>query len=243
MGVWDQFLTEQDKAVFARSGHGARGGFGQRPALLVVDVSYAFCGDKDEPITESVKRWRNSCGADAWKALPVMAKVIASARAKNVPVIYTTGAVANNKDWGSWALKNSRTSDSLLQNGHDGYEIMPQVKPNPDEVVLRKLKPSAFYGTPLLSYLHQSQIDTLLVAGTTTSGCVRATVLDGFSLNYRMAVIEDCVFDRFQASHAMNLFDMHAKYADVVNSDAAMSYFGGLPDSVFGAPGKLTAAE
>jgi nicotinamidase-related amidase len=158
-------------------------------------------------------------------------------------VIYTTGAVANNRDWGSWALKNSRTSDSLLQNGLDGYEIMPQIKPEPNELVLRKMKPSAFYGTPLLSYLHQSQIDTLLVAGTTTSGCVRATVVDGFSLNYRMTVIEDCVFDRFEASHAMNLFDMHAKYADVVGSEAAISYFGGLSDSVFGSPEKLTAAE
>ncbi len=243
MRVWDSFLTEQDKAVLVQSGHGARGGFGQRPALLVVDVSYAFCGDKDEPITESVKRWRNSCGADAWKALPVMARVIAAARGKNVPVIYTTGAVANNKDWGSWALKNSRTSDSLLQNGLDGYEIMPQVKPNPGEVVLRKLKPSAFYGTPLISYLHQSQIDTLVLAGTTTSGCVRATVVDGFSLNYRMSVIEDCVFDRFQASHAINLFDMHAKYADVVNSENAISYFNALPDSTFGPLAKLTAAE
>lgn len=243
MRVWDRFLTEQDKAVFARSGHGARGGFGQRPALLVVDVSYAFCGDKDEPITESVKRWRNSCGAVAWKALPVMAKVIAAARAKRVPVIYTTGAVVSSKDWGSWALKNSRTSDSLLQNGFDGYEIMPQVKPDPDEIVLRKLKPSAFFGTPLISYLHQSQIDTLLVAGTTTSGCVRATVIDGFSLNYRMAVIEDCVFDRYESSHAINLYDMHAKYADVVDSGAAISYLGGIADGVFGAPGKLTAAE
>ena len=243
MRVWDKFLTEQDQAVFAKSGHGARGGFGQRPALLVVDVSYAFCGDKDEPITESVKRWRNSCGSDAFKALPIIAKVLGAARGRNIPVIYTTGAVANNRDWGSWALKNSRTSDSLLQNGLDGYEIMPQIKPEPHELVLRKLKPSAFYGTPLVSYLHQSQIDTLVIAGTTTSGCVRATALDGFSLNYRMAVIEDCCFDRFQASHAMNLFDMHAKYADVIESKAAISYFDGIPESTFGPPAKLTAAE
>jgi len=242
MRVWDKFLTEQDKSVFAQSGHGKRGGFGARPALLVVDMSYAFCGDKDEPITESVKRWRNSCGSVAWKSFPVISKVLAAARAKAVPVIYTTGAVATQRDWGSWAMKNSRTSDSLLQNGLDGYEIMPQIKPEPDEIVLRKMKPSAFYGTPLLSYLHQSQIDTLLVAGTTTSGCVRATVVDGFSLNYRMTVIEDCVFDRFESSHAMNLFDMHAKYADVVDSNAAVSYFGGISDDVFGA-GKLTAAE
>lgn len=242
MRVWDKFLTEQDKAVLAQSGHGKRGGFGSRPALLVVDMSYAFCGDKDEPITESVKRWRNSCGSVAWKSFPVISKVLAAARGKAVPVIYTTGAVATQRDWGSWAMKNSRTSDSLLQNGFDGYEIMPQIKPEPDEIVLRKMKPSAFYGTPLLSYLHQTQIDTLLVAGTTTSGCVRATVVDGFSLNYRMAVLEDCVFDRFESSHALNLFDMHAKYADVVDSGAAVSYFEGLSNDIFGA-GKLPAAE
>ena len=97
MAVWDAFLTEQDRAVFARSGHGARAGFGKRPALLVVDVSYAFCGDKDEPIVESVERWRNSCGSDAWKALPIIAGVIAASRAKNVPVIYTTGGIRTNR--------------------------------------------------------------------------------------------------------------------------------------------------
>ena len=247
MAVWDAFLTEQDRAVFARSGHGARAGFGKRPALLVVDVSYAFCGDKDEPIVESVKRWRNSCGADAWKALPIIARVIAASRQKGVPVIYTTGGIRTNRDWGSWGWKNARAVESTQQGGLDGYEIMPQIAPEPQDIVIRKLKPSAFFGTPLISYLNQIQIDTLLIAGTTTSGCVRASVLDGFSLNYRMAVIEDCSFDRFQASHAMNLFDMQAKYADVVSSNDAIGYFNSLPDGLFGPPPepapRLTAAE
>jgi len=248
MAVWDAFLTEQDRAVFARSGHGARAGFGKRPALLVVDVSYAFCGDKDEPIVQSVERWRNSCGSDAWKALPIIARVIAASRAKNVPVIYTTGGIRTNRDWGSWGWKNARAVESTQQDGLDGYEIMPQIAPEPQDIVIRKLKPSAFFGTPLVSYLNQMQIDTLLIAGTTTSGCVRASVLDGFSLNYRMAVIEDCSFDRFQSSHAMNLFDIQAKYGDVVSSGDAMRYFDGLPNDLFGAPPepaapRLTAAE
>jgi maleamate amidohydrolase len=253
MAVWDAFLTEEDRAVFARSGHGARAGFGKRPALLVVDVSYAFCGDKDEPIVKSVERWRNSCGAYAWQALPIIARVIAAARGKNVPVIYTTGGVRAQRDWGSWGWKNSRAVESTQQGGLDGYEIMPQIAPEPQDIVIRKLKPSAFFGTPLVSYLNQMQIDTLLIAGTTTSGCVRASVLDGFSLNYRMAVIEDCSFDRYQSSHAMNLFDIQAKYADVVGSGDAIGYFGRLPGDLFGAPEpdvaatapapRLTAAE
>ena len=94
MRVWDKFLTEQDKAVLAQSGHGKRGGFGSRPALLVVDMSYAFCGDKDEPITESVKRWRNSCGSVAWKSFPVISKVLAAARGKAVPVSTSASASA-----------------------------------------------------------------------------------------------------------------------------------------------------
>jgi hypothetical protein len=74
--VWNEFLTERDKAVFAVSGYGARGGFGKRPALLIIDVNWAFCGDRPEPILESIKRWRNSCGEDAWRALPYIRSLI-----------------------------------------------------------------------------------------------------------------------------------------------------------------------
>src|SRR5215472_5136031 len=89
--IWNQFLTERDKAVFATSGYGARAGFGKRPALLVIDVNYYFCGDKPEPILESIKRWRNSCGEEAWVALKVLNKFLDAAHAKGLPVIYTTG--------------------------------------------------------------------------------------------------------------------------------------------------------
>ena len=107
--IWNKFLTERDKAVFAAGGFGARAGFGKRPALLVIDVNWAFCGEWPEPILESIKRWRTSCGAEAWVALEHIKSLIEAARGKGLPVIYTTGERrADNWDAGSWRWKSSR---------------------------------------------------------------------------------------------------------------------------------------
>ena len=110
--IWNKFLTERDKAVFGTSGYGARGGFGKRPALIVIDVNWAFCGDRPEPILESIKRWRNSCGEDAWAALPYIRALIDKCHEKGIPVIYTTGVRRDdNWDSGSWLWKNSRGNE------------------------------------------------------------------------------------------------------------------------------------
>lgn len=237
MPVWDKFLSEQDRAVFGMSGHGSRSGLGERPVVLVIDVNYAFCGDKDEPITESVKTWRNSCGHDAWVALPKIKELLDASRAKRLPVIYTTSGVRKDGwDRGAWAWKNRRTSEGAVRNNINGNVIMPQVEPQPQDIIIEKLKPSAFFSTPLVSYLNQLRADSLIITGTTTSGCVRATVIDGFSLNYRMAVVEEGCFDRYQMSHAVNLFDMNAKYADVMSNNDVISYINKLPDNLFGLP-------
>jgi maleamate amidohydrolase len=237
--IWNQFLTERDKAVFGTSGYGARGGFGKRPALIIIDVNYYFCGEKPEPILDSIKRWPNSCGEDAWVALPVLKTLIDTARAKRLPVIYTTGIRRDdNWDSGSWSWKNNRTQErpQVTKSNLDGNEIMPQIAPGPRDIVVKKQKPSGFFGTNLASYLVLLGCDSLLVTGTTTSGCVRATVLDAFSNNYRCTVIEDGCFDRSQASHAINLCDMNAKYADVIKSDEAVTYMKALPDGLFDLP-------
>ncbi len=236
--IWHKFLTERDKSVFAGAGYENRAGFGERPALLVIDVNYAFCGDKREPILESIKRWRNSCGEDAWDALPVLQRLIETARERGIPVIYTTGdRRADNWDAGSWSWKNRRTSENPLRaSNHDHNEIMPQIAPGPRDIIIRKQKPSAFFGTSLLSFLMLLKCDSLLVTGTTTSGCVRASVLDAFSNNVRCTVVEDGCFDRSQSSHAINLCDMHAKYADVIGSAEALDYLKKLPRGMFDLP-------
>jgi maleamate amidohydrolase len=237
--IWNAFLTERDKQVFAAAGYGARAGFGKRPALLVIDVSYAFTGDKPgEPILESIKRWRNSCGAESWIAVDHIKKLIDKAHDKQLPVIYTTGVRRPDMwDSGGWSRKNTRSLEApkTASNRH-GYDIVDEIAPTPKDLVIYKQKPSGFFGTPMTGYLTQLQCDSVVVTGTTTSGCVRATVVDAFSHNYRVAMVEEGCFDRSQASHAMTLCDLGAKYADIVKTDEVLSYFDTLETGLFDLP-------
>jgi nicotinamidase-related amidase len=243
--IWNKFLTERDKAVFAAGGFGARAGFGKRPALLVIDVNWAFCGERPEPILESIKRWRTSCGEDAWVALDYIKRLILAARAKALPVIYTTGERrADNWDAGSWRWKSTRGEEASgsARPNIDGNEIVEMIAPGPRDIVIRKQKPSGFFGSNLASYLTLLGADSVIVVGTTTSGCVRATVVDAFSLNYRVILAEEGCFDRSEASHAVSLCDMHAKYADVVPTTEVLAYFDQLPADLFELPSSSPSA-
>jgi maleamate amidohydrolase len=237
--IWDKFLTERDKAVFAAGGFGARAGFGKRPAVLVIDVNWAFCGERPEPILEAIKRWRTSCGEAAWIALDYIKSLIDAAHAKGVPVIYTTGERrADNWDAGSWRWKSTRGEESASGRDErvDGNEIVAMISPGPRDIVIRKQKPSGFFGTNLASYLTLLGCDSVIVVGTTTSGCVRASVVDAFSLNYRVILAEEGCFDRSEASHALSLCDMHAKYADVLPISEILDYIARLPADLFDLP-------
>ena len=111
--IWDKFLTDRDKQVFETAGYGATAGGGKKPALLIIDVNYNFCGERPEPILESIEKWRNSCGEDAWQALPNIRNLIDKCHAKGIPVIYTTGTVREDGwDKGGWAWKSSRSGSS-----------------------------------------------------------------------------------------------------------------------------------
>lgn len=240
--VWNQYLTERDKQVFAASGYGARGGFGKRPALLVIDVNYAFCGDKPEPILESIKRWRNSCGEESWPAVAAIKSLCDKAHEKGIPVLYTTGVRRDdNWDAGSWGWKNGRNNEDVRApvSNIDGNRIVDDIAPAPQDLVILKQKPSGFFGTNMASYLQLLGCDSVIVTGTTTSGCVRATVLDAFSLNFRVALAEEGCFDRSQASHAINLCDMNAKYADVVKTAEVLEFFDSLQSGMFDLPKAL----
>ena len=240
--VWDKFLTNRDKQVFKAAGYGQTSGMGKRPAVIVIDVNYNFTGDKNEPILESVKKWPNSCGEDAWIALPYIKTLVESARQKGIPIIYTTaGFRADGWDRGSWDWKNTRTegwqtNKNNIQLNLDGDTIHHEIRPQPQDIVITKLKPSAFHGTPLNSFLTNLRVDTVILVGTTTSGCVRASALDAFSENYHVTLAEEGCFDRSQASHAINLCDMDAKYADVISTDQIIEYINELDDGLFDLP-------
>src|SRR5260370_34240250 len=142
--IWNRFLTERDKAVFAAGGFGARAGFGKRPALLVIDVNWAFCGERPEPILEAIKRWRTSCGEEAWVALSYIKSLIDAARGKGLPVIYTTGERrADNWDAGSWRWKSTRGDEAggPLGGNVDGHKIVAMLAPGPRDIVIGERKP------------------------------------------------------------------------------------------------------
>ncbi len=239
--IWDRFLTDRDRQVFEAAGYGQPMGFGRRPGLLVIDVNYNFCGDGPEPILDSIKRWPNSCGEDAWRGVAQIRALIVAARRKGVPVIYSTGgARTDGWDWGSWHFKVRRLMETAReQRNVDGEAIVAEIAPAATDIVIRKLKPSMFHGTPLRSYLQLLECDSVIVTGTTTSGCVRATVIDAFSENYRVTVAEEGCFDRSESSHAINLMDMNAKYADVRPVAEVLAYLESLPAGLF----KLPAGE
>jgi nicotinamidase-related amidase len=228
-------LSEQDRKVLESYRFGECAGAGARPALLVVDVNYTFVGEHREPVTEALKRRRNACGAAAWKAVDALQPVIGAARAKGLPIFYTTGG--NRPDLakhGARPLKTVAPTAPSSRNLRDGNEIVDEIAPEPDDIVIVKTKPSAFFGTPLLSQLVALRVDSLFITGGATSGCVRASTVDAFSNNYPTTLIADCCFDRFEASHAMTLFDMGVKYAAIASSREAIAQIEALPDGLFG---------
>lgn len=221
MRVWDPFLTDHDRAHLAIA-RDRRVGFGQRPALVLVDLYRWVFGDKPEPLLEAVKTWPGSCGMAGWQALPSIQRLLAIARERGLPVVHLTGLDDSGMlGWNEAAHRDTGrgqadSSSDGLDRRRRRYQIIDEVAPIDGEVVLRKTGPSGFWGTPLVGHLNSLGIDTLIVAGESTSGCVRATVVDGCSYRFRVIVVEECVFDRHEAAHAMNLFDMHTKYADVM---------------------------
>lgn len=207
-----------------------------RPAVLVVDVSYDFTGDRREPILESQKRFHNSCGEAAWDAIEQIQSLLAEARARTVPVFYTTGPQAATLiQRGGWQWKNARGETRVKSDisRRIGMQIVEEIAPAPGELVIEKTKPAAFYGTPLASYLTLLGIDDLIICGTATSGCVRATVIEAFNLNYHVQVVEECTFDRGEVTHRVNLFDIHNKYGDVLPLAEVTEYLRGLPADAY----------
>lgn len=229
---WDPFLTERDRAHLAVHSSPRRP-LGTRPALLLIDLYRWVFGDRPEAILESMKSWPGSCGLEAWDAIPHIQQLLEEARAAGIPVIHVTGL--DGVPRGKWSKARSPESGmvhsdpEMADRSRRAYDLMPEVGPVDGELVIRKAAPSAFWGTPLDGHLRYLDVDTVIVVGESTSGCVRATVVDAQSYRLNVAVVEECVFDRHQGCHAMALFDMSQKYARLVATDEAVDYLRSLP--------------
>jgi nicotinamidase-related amidase len=159
--------------------------------------------------------------------------LLGAARAAGIPVVHVTGLHQQDSGVPGWAEHPGRTRSEALRLSTDPamadrirrrFDIVSEVAPLPGEAVLRKSAPSGFFGTLLMAHLHAHEVDSIILVGESTSGCVRATCVDGRAYRFNMTVVEECVFDRHQAPHAMNLFDMHEKYADVLGIDEVVAH-------------------
>lgn len=215
---WEGFVGPGELRRFADNGFGAMRGPGARPCLVVVDVTTSFLGPRpgsDEPPSPM------GCGEMGWQRLPTIVGLVDTARATGIPVVFTRGSVASKTFCGG-STKPTHTS-SAARRVHEA-PFPPEIAPREDEYVLEKTKASAFFATPLISYLVRNGIDTLVLAGAATSGCVRATAVDAASHNLHVCVVEDGCFDRSAFAHAANLFDVQMKYGDVVAADEVPSW-------------------
>ena len=213
---------EQAKQVYEKAGLGQAVGRGERPAVLVVDFS---CGFTDPECR---------LGAELTAEVEATRTLLDAARAKGLPVVFTTiGFEASGKDGALWLKKVPALGD--LELGGRWVEIDPRLERREDETVIVKKGASAFFGTNLASILIAHGVDSVILCGATTSGCIRASAIDLLQYGFPTIVPRECVGDRAQAPHEANLFDIQAKYADVVDLEEALAYLASVSGRV-GAP-------
>lgn len=232
MAVWDDVLTGGDRELYERVLVERK--LGKRPAIIVIDVNYAFVGTTPMPIEEAVNEYTTSCGEIGWAAIPHIRALTDMARELGVPIFYSTG-LSTHYDRGQsdhgigWAQEPGRPpkkakSAAALKKQIKGNEIVEELGRRPQDFVIEKTGASVFLGTPLVSQLIDLAVDTLILCGTTTSGCVRATAVEASNYNFHTAVVEEGTFDRFEISHKVSLMDVNAKYGRVLSLGDALEY-------------------
>lgn len=223
---WEDSLTAEDQIVIQKGGYGKKRGLGKKPLLMIIDPQYNYLGE-DKPITEQLDQWPSGGGSDAWSAVRKIQELKKAFKEKQLPVLYTKNVQKKTVLFDSFAAKAVRDNSKYLSDAPE-TEIVAELKPEPDDIVLEKSYASAFYGTPLISYLIKLGVDSLIIVGGSTSGCVRASAVDAVTRNFNAAVVMDASYDRIQLSHKAGLLDLWMKYCDVVDSEEIYGYLSEL---------------
>lgn len=215
-GYIPDVIPTQDRKTREIAGLGQRVGFGERIAVIVIDMC-RYTVEERSPL---------SCGEQGWRACNAIARLLEVARPRGIPVIYSTQRTAEpySHATGGRLLSKAIAADSAFANEVWPHEILKEVAPQPGDVVLVKPKPSFFFGTQLASVLINERIDTVIITGTTTSGCVRATTDDAAALNYRVIIPQEAVADRYVLSHQVTLFDIDSWLGDVMPLSAVIAH-------------------
>lgn len=216
--IWDAFISERDRKVFKAAGYGVEATKPARPALVLIGFNKRHLEGPDAV----------SGASEAMNRAAVLAR---HCRARGLPVIHVTGATRPD----GW----DRPQEDGVAAGADPVgdnAFVTTMRPEPRDIVIRRQAPSAFFDSDLMSFLNLLGADGLILAGGQTAGAVRATAIDAFSLNLRVVIADDACFDPWQASHAIALCDLDAKYADPTPVDALLPWIDALPDNAFSLP-------
>jgi maleamate amidohydrolase len=204
-------MSDETREIYERARLGQSVTLGTRPAVLVVDFSRGFTDPE------------STMGSELTREVEATNRLLAAAREREIPVIFTTiGFEPNLKDGSLWLEKAPGLGELII--GSKWVEIDPRLERRDEETVILKKGASAFFGTNLPSILVSHGVDTIVMCGATTSGCIRATAVDLLQYGYPTLVPRECVGDRAQAPHEANLVDIQAKYADVVSIEDALAY-------------------
>jgi len=193
---------------------------GRKPAVLAIDLYNKAYQGGNRPVREVNRLHEGSCGENAWKALEPTRALLAAARKAGLPVIYTT----RHADTDGVRSTNRR----MGKEAEELYHIKEELTPLPGELVIYKERASCFFGTPLIAHLQQLRINSLIICGESTSGCVRASTVDAYSYGFHNTLVEECTYDRAMINHKINLFDLHHKYADVMHIEEVLAHLDGL---------------
>ena len=217
---WRGFVDDETEEIYS---HYKRDVFvGENPAVLMVDVYKASYEGGQQRVIDVIKEHPSSCGERAWAMVEPAKQLLEASRSAGIPITYCTG------DTRSSSNKGRATNRQVLNEHNESYDILEELAPEDGELVVYKQRASAFYGTPLMSHLTQMGIQSLIMGGGTTSGCLRAAVQDAKANGFHVTLVEECCYDRTEMNHMVNLFDMHHKYADVMHLDEVLTHINGM---------------
>lgn len=210
---WKDFVDPKALEIYAA--YERETYIGEKPALLAIDLYKLAYQGGNKPVNDLIHKYPSTCGENAWNAIPDTQTLFKACREKRIPIVYST---TESRDEANISKAYATNRQKVAQDT-ELWEIKEEFSPQPGDLIVYKQRASAFYGTPLIAQLNQMDIDSLIVCGESTSGCVRASVLDAYSNGIHVTMAEEACFDRYLDTHKMNLFDLHHKYADVMHVD------------------------
>ena len=197
---------------------------GRNPALLAIDLYNLAYDGGPRPVHELQKDHPSSCGEFAHAAIAPTLRLFKAARAAGIPIVYTTQETRAE----AFPTRVVATRRVKTRTDERSWQIKAEFAPEPGDLMIYKQRASAFYGTPLVAHLQMMGVQSLIVCGESTSGCVRASAVDGYSNGFHVTLAEECCYDRHLLSHKINLFDMHHKYCDAMHVDEIVAHLNGL---------------